>query len=219
MYKINPTGRFHVKDRDGLRGVYAAPRLARDASPLIKSGANSGRGRSKQSLSINRPRDYGLILLAFFLQVVFAGSLSLFDAKPNFPIILAVFFALFTDERYGFESAFLSGILLDVFSIRFFGLNAILFSVTGCLIGRFNAKIYKESMVTHAILIFFAAVFILSAYRLFLLFENRFLLSDMSLGFVFSPSVFLSAMYSSLLGTPIYTFLCRVFKLGETSIL
>lgn len=168
---------------------------------------------------INRFRDYSLILLAFFLQTAFAGHLSLFGAKPDFPIILTVFFALFTDKNYGFETAFLSGILLDVFSLRLFGLNTVLFSATGYLIGRFNTKIYRESMVTHAILVFIASVFVLSSYKLFLAFENHFLLSRLTVGYIFSPSVFLSAAYNSFLGTLIYTFLCRIFKLGETSIL
>ncbi len=168
---------------------------------------------------INRPRDYGLILLAFFLQTVFAGSLSLFGAKPSFPIMMAVFFALFTNERYGLETAFFSGILLDIFSVCLFGLNTVLFSIAGYLIGRFNTKIYRESVVTHVILIFSATVFILSAYRLFLSLENRVLLSGLSLGFIFSPSVFLSAIYNSFLGALIYTFLRGAFKLGETSIL
>ncbi|MBU4376972.1 MAG: rod shape-determining protein MreD [Candidatus Omnitrophica bacterium] len=168
---------------------------------------------------INRLRDYSLILLAFFLQVSLANSLSLFGAKPSFPIILAVFFALFTDERYGFETAFFAGILLDIFSLRLFGLNTILFSIVGYFIGRFNTKIYRESMATHAILIFLSTIFILSAYRFFLCLENRFLLSNLSFSFVFSPSTFLSAIYNSFLGILIYTFLSRVFNLGETSIL
>lgn len=168
---------------------------------------------------INRLRDYSLILLAFFLQISIAGSLSLSGAKPSFPILFTVFFALFTDERYGLETAFLSGILLDIFSVHLFGLNAVLFSATGYFIGKFNTKIYRESIATHAILIFLATAFILSAYRFFLCFENRFLLSELSFGFVFSPSVFSSAIYNSFLGILLYTFLCRVFKLGETSVL
>ena len=168
---------------------------------------------------INRLRDYSLILLAFFIQVVFADSLSLFGIKPNFPIIMIVFFALFTDGAYGLETAFISGILMDIFSVRLFGLNTILFSFTGYFIGRFNTKIYKESMLTHAILIFIATFFILSLYRFFLALEDRLLLQTLSLGFLFSPSVFLSALYNSFFGTLLYTFLCRVFKLGETTII
>lgn len=168
---------------------------------------------------INRPRDYSLILLAFFVQVVFADSLKVFGVKPNFPIIAAVFFALFTDERYALETAFISGILMDIFSVRLFGLNAILFSAAGYFIGRFNEKIYKESMATHAIIIFIATSFILSAYRFFLALDDRILLPVFSFGFLFSPSVFLSALYNAFFGTLLYTFFCRIFKLGETTVL
>ena len=168
---------------------------------------------------INRLRDYGLILLAFFMQVFVADLLKLGAAKPNFMIIITVFFALFTDERFGFETGFICGIILDIFTLNLFGLNTILFSLSGYLIGRFNSKIYRESMVTYAITVFAASLFILSVYRLFIGIENKFLLSRLSFGFVLNPVVFLAALYTAFFGTLIHTFLCRILKLGETSVL
>lgn len=168
---------------------------------------------------INRLRDYGLILLAFLMQVFLAEPLKVGGAKPNFMIIITVFFALFTDERFGLEAGFICGMILDIFTLRLFGLNAILFSLSGYLIGKFNNKIYRESIVTHAIIVFLTSFFIMSSYRLFIGLENRFLLSNPSLDFVFSPVVFLAAAYNSFLGTFAHTFLSRILKLGETSVL
>lgn len=168
---------------------------------------------------INRLRDYGLILLAFLLQVFLADFIKLGGARPNFMIIIAVFFALFTDERFGLETGFICGMILDIFTLRLFGLNAILFSLSGYLIGKFNNKIYRESIITHAVVVFLASFFILSLYRLFLGIENKLLLSRLSLNFAFSPVVFLAAIYNSFFGMVTYTFLCRILKLGETSVL
>jgi len=168
---------------------------------------------------INRLRDYGLILLAFLMQVFLADFLKAGSAKPNFMIIITAFFALFADERFGLEAGFICGAILDIFALRLFGLNTILFSFSGYIIGRFNNKIYRESIVTYAIVVFLMSFFILSSYRLFIGLENRFLLSSLTLGFVFSPVVFLAALYNSFLGTLAHTFLSRALKLGETSVL
>jgi len=168
---------------------------------------------------INRLRDYSMILLAFFAQVFLSDFLKVGGAKPNFMIIMTVFFALFTDEWFGLEVGFVCGMILDIFSLRLFGLNTILFSFTGYFIGRFNSKIYRESIITHAIMIFVASFFILSLYRLFIGIQNKYLVSYLSFGFLFSPVVFLSAAYNSFLGVFVYTLLNRILRLGETSIL
>lgn len=168
---------------------------------------------------INRLRDYGMILLAFFAQVFLSDLLRLGSVKPNFMIVMTVFFALFTNERFGLEAGFVCGTILDIFAMRLFGLNIILFSSAGYLIGKFNGKIYRESIITHAIMIFAASFFILSLYRLFIGIQNKFTLPYLSFGFLFSPVVFLSAAYNSFLGIFVYTFLNRILKLGETSVL
>ncbi|MDP3790130.1 MAG: rod shape-determining protein MreD [Candidatus Omnitrophota bacterium] len=168
---------------------------------------------------INRLRDYSMIMLAFFAQVFLSDFMSVAGAKPSFLIIMTVFFALFTDERFGFEAGFVCGMILDIFSLRLFGLNTILFSFAGYFIGRFNRKIYRESIITHAIMIFVTSFFILSLCRLFIGIQNKYLASYLSLGFVFSPVVFLSAAYNSFLGVFVYTLLNRILRLGETSIL
>ncbi len=168
---------------------------------------------------INRPRDYGIILLAFLAQVFLSEPLKLGGAKPNFMIVVTVFFALFTDARFGLEAGFISGAILDIFALRLFGANIVLFSLAGYFVGRFNDKIYRESIITHAIIVFLASFFIMSFYRLFIGIENRFLLSNLSLGYILSPSVIIAAFYNSFLGTLAYTSLCRMLKLGETSVL
>lgn len=168
---------------------------------------------------INRLRDYSMILLAFFAQVFLPDFLKAGGIGPNFMIIMAVFFALFTDEQFGLEAGFVCGMILDIFSLRLFGLNMMLFSFTGYFIGRFNGKIYRESIITHAITIFAASFFILSLSRLFIGIQNKYLVSCLSFGFLFSPVVFLSAACNSFIGVFVYTIFSRILRLGETSIL
>ena len=160
-----------------------------------------------------------MIMLAFFAQVFLSDFLKVGGIRPNLMIMMTVFFALFTDERFGLEVGFVCGMILDIFSLRLFGLNTILFSFAGYFIGRFNSKIYRESIITHAIMIFAASFFILSLYRLFIGIQNKYLVSYLSFGFIFSPVVFLSAAYNSFLGVFVYTLLNRILRLGETSIL
>ena len=165
---------------------------------------------------IKRHNAYPLILLAFFLQILLSNFLGFSIFKPNLMIIITTFFALFTDRRFGFEVGLVSGILLDIFSIRFFGLNAILFAFGGYLIGKYNNKFYRESIITHIILTFIMSFFILSLYFLFVNLGSPSISPGLGLNIIFSASLIISSLLNSFFGIWVYAFLSRIFRLSES---
>ena len=155
-----------------------------------------------------------LILLAFFVQMALGLFLRPGAVKPNLMIIVTIFLALFTDERFGAKAGALSGMLLDIFSIRFFGLNTILFAFGGYLVGKYNSKFYKNSIITHFIVTFAASLAILLP---------GFLIVNLSdppesqrlLNLILSPAVLAASLLNSFLSILLYAFLSRMFGLCE----
>ena len=161
---------------------------------------------------------YLLILFTFFLQLPLTDFLNAGAARPNFMIIVTIFLALFTNEKFGLKTGLVSGLLLDIFTLRLFGLHTMLFAFSGYIIGKYNNKFYRESFVTHIIITFFTSAFILSSYLLFTVLQNRPLLSHLNLYAIFGSGVMLSSLYNSLLGVLVYAFLCKIFHLSESAV-
>lgn len=164
---------------------------------------------------IKRYQAYTLIIITFLIQILLGNFLGSSLFKPNLMIVITAFFALFTDRKFGFEIGAVSGFLLDVFSVRFFGLNTILFALGGYLVGKYNNKFYRESIITHVILTFAASYFIFFAYFLFVNFRSSHAPLPPWLNFIFSPSIFIPSLLNSLLAIWVYAFLARILRLGE----
>jgi len=163
-----------------------------------------------------KPREiYPAILAVFFIQMALGCFFGFTSVRPNLMIIITTFFALFTDRRSGFASGAASGLLLDIFSIRTFGINTVLFAVTGYVVGRYNTKFYRASVITHVIITFAVSLSILSLYFLFVNLRASFGLSPIGAGRVFHTSVVASSLLNAFLGPWIYAFLCRLFGLSE----
>ena len=160
---------------------------------------------------------YLSILLVFFIQVLLSNFLAFSPFRPNLLIIITFFFALFTDEKFAFKTGLLSGILLDIFSIRFLGLNTFLFSFSSYIIGKYNHKFYKDSIITHVILTFMMSFFILSVYFLFVNLHSP-SIPRIGLNIIFSPLILIPSLFNSFLGIWIYAFFLRIFRLSESTL-
>ncbi len=158
---------------------------------------------------------YAAILVAFFAQMSLVTFFDFGSLRPNVMIIITVFFALFTDEKFGWRAGAVSGLLLDIFSIRLFGLNTLFFALCGYIVGKYSNKFYRDSPVTHFIITFAASFFILSPYFFFINLRNP--TGMPHLGF-FNASVFAASLLNSFLGILICAFLLRIFKLDECNL-
>ncbi|MDO8536132.1 MAG: rod shape-determining protein MreD [Candidatus Omnitrophota bacterium] len=96
-----------------------------------------------------------IILIAFFLiQLLFLDHLKIMHAKPDLLVLMVVFFAIFFGPGIGLEAGFASGLLKDMYSVDIFGVNIILLSLVGLIVGMLSPKLFKESKLTQGILIF-----------------------------------------------------------------
>jgi len=164
---------------------------------------------------INRKQAYLVIALAFLLQISLSNFLHFSHIKPNLMLIVTVFFALSTNERFGAETGFFSGLLLDIFSIRSFGLNAVLFAAGGYLIGKSNNKFYRDSVITHVILTFTASFFVLSGYFAFINARTPSVPNGITLKSLLDSSILSVSLLNAFLGIWIYAFLIRVLGISE----
>jgi len=167
---------------------------------------------------IDRKKAYPVIILAFVLQIILSGFLGSARVRPDLMIIVTAFFALFSDERFGTEAGFVSGILLDAFTIRLFGLNAMLFAFGGYIIGKNNNKFYKESPITHVIMTFSASFIILSLYYLVLCLRGSSTFIDPVFTGLFSYSVLWGSLLNAFLAVWVFAFLVRFFGISEAEL-
>ncbi len=167
---------------------------------------------------IDRRHAYPVIILTFLLQLLISNFLTSASLKPNLMLIITVFFALFSNARFGAETGFLSGLLLDIFSIRLFGLNAILYAAGGYIIGKNNNKFYKDSAMTHIILTFGVSFFILWTYFAVVSVRNSPLSFGTGMKSVFSPSILSVSAINAFLGIWVYAFLIKVLGISEAEV-
>ncbi len=149
------------------------------------------------------------------LQIIFNNVVGSASVKPHLLIVVTVFYALFTDKHFGLRIGVLSGMLLDVFSVRLFGINTVIFGLTGYIVGKYNIQFYRESIITHFTITFIASLFILSLYFFVINVHAHNLASRRGLEMLVNAPVLLSAFLTALVAVPIFAFLCRLSKMGE----
>ena len=163
----------------------------------------------------SRIDSYMLVFLTFLVQLIINSFITNNFIRPNLLVIAIIFLSLFSGKEMGLEAGIAGGLLLDLFSIRLFGLNIFLLGLTGWTVGSFNNKFYKDSRITHAILVFIATYFTLSVYFLFV--QSRAIDSAFYLGFksLLTPRILIPSLINSVLGIFFVAFLLSLFKITE----
>ncbi len=90
-----------------------------------------------------------LILISFILQSTLFQFVKIFDVVPNISLILFVIFAIQFGEYYGGLLGLFLGILTDILYVEFFGINTLIYFLTGYILGNFKDTVYKEDYLTY----------------------------------------------------------------------
>ena len=153
-----------------------------------------------------------MVLAAYFTEVILAGSQVPSVLRPVFTIIMVTFIALIEGGRGGLLAGAFAGLLFDISSLRLFGMNIVLFSAVGYLIGRYSTKFYRESRITHAILIFSSSYTVLTDH--FIASHTR---ADAAFypGLLLNGDILLSSVISSFFGVLFFVFLMNVLGISE----
>ena len=97
------------------------------------------------------------ILMTFFFifSLVFESTLfphlTVAGVKPDFILVLVVFYAMLHGSREGAVIGLIGGLLQDLLIGQFIGLNALAMLLTGLFFGIMEYKVYKESIFIAAI--------------------------------------------------------------------
>lgn len=95
------------------------------------------------------------LLIAFFLQVNFLRSFSIFGTTANLILIFLIYVSIYRSWREALFLAFLSGLLLDLVLGEPFGLNLLFFLTTSFIIIFFKREANFETL-------FYILIFIVS---------------------------------------------------------
>ena len=98
------------------------------------------------------------ILIFILLQALALDKLAIGEIRPDFPLLLCAFLALYKGPFRGPIAGFLIGLLQDLFNPAFLGLNALTKSIVGYSFGQLGIKAVPDRSVFLAVIFFLAAL-------------------------------------------------------------
>ncbi|MDR2900784.1 MAG: rod shape-determining protein MreD [Treponema sp.] len=84
------------------------------------------------------------ILIAAILQSTLLEKLSIFHAVPDIALLILVYVSYVNGMMKGQLSGFIGGLFLDFFSAAPLGLNALLRTIIGALVGLFKGNFFLD---------------------------------------------------------------------------
>ena len=144
---------------------------------------------------------YVILIVAFLIQFLFLDHIKIAGAKPDLLVLLTVFFAIFFGPGIGAEAGLLSGLFKDIYSLDIFGVNSILLSLMGLIMGVLSPKLFKESKLTQGLLVFSSSMLYMIAHYFVssLILKITYITLPEYLYGLILPSSFYTAMISLLL--------------------
>ncbi|MBO5429292.1 MAG: rod shape-determining protein MreD, partial [Peptococcaceae bacterium] len=101
---------------------------------------------------------YAILFFSAFVGIVLQDTvfnvISIAEGKPDFVLILVVFYALFHGPVQGGILGVVFGLMEDLMTGRFIGLNAICKGLTGFVIGILSERLYKNNFTIPVLTVF-----------------------------------------------------------------
>ncbi len=95
-----------------------------------------------------------LFVLALVLQSTVFNFLAIAGVKPDFVLLLVIYFAFTNGPGKGALMGLSLGLLEDFYIGRFIGMNALALLAAGFLAGWFETKLYKENLLIALLVVF-----------------------------------------------------------------
>jgi rod shape-determining protein MreD len=138
--------------------------------------------------------------LAIFLQSTVFGIYSINGTVPDLVLIFISFFALINGAVKGTAYGFICGLLEDLFTGRFIGVNALSKALTAYVLGRMQAVVFKDNLVVGILTVLIATI--INACSLFILSLIVFNVFHVDIGLI--TSLLYQCAYNMLLTVPLY---------------
>ena len=162
---------------------------------------------------INRSQIYLAVLIALFIHLTVLKYVMIFGASPNLVLICVIFFGLFSGPSAGLESGAVAGLLCDIFALDFFGMNALVYAVTGLAAGALSAKVFKESKKTDFGIVFFLTAFAMSVHFALVSALSKSLILTSSEYFL--SSVLPASLYTAVVAIPVFLRFISIYNFRE----
>jgi rod shape-determining protein MreD len=99
-----------------------------------------------------------LVVAAVLLQTTVFQSLRVAGVSPNLILVLVVFFAISNGPRHGAVLGFVGGLVQDLLSGFYLGMNALSMALTGYIVGLGHHTLFRESPWIMAVITFVASL-------------------------------------------------------------
>ncbi len=104
---------------------------------------------------MKRKKNFVFVILLFaLLQVAFLHYFSIFGAKPDLFLICMVIASLYFDVEYALLLSLLCGILKDIFSVGFFGINTFFLPIFSFLTINLSRKTALDNTSVLCVVVF-----------------------------------------------------------------
>lgn len=97
-----------------------------------------------------------IIIFGVVLQTTVVPFLKVGNAYPDLLLIVTVSMGLIFGHTAGSSVGFISGLLWDLLTAQFFGMYTLAKMLTGCFVGYFEKKVFKEHPILPLTAIFLA---------------------------------------------------------------
>ncbi len=111
------------------------------------------------------------------------------------------------------ESGFVAGLLTDLFSLDYFGINMLVYGTVGFFAGMLNSSFIRESKRTQALIVFLCVVFSMCLHFTLVLAFSRTL--GLNLSEYMTVSVMPTALYTSVVSVPLFIKFIQMYHLKE----
>jgi rod shape-determining protein MreD len=151
-----------------------------------------------------------LPLIAIFFQSTFFASYSIKGVVPDLVLVFVIFYALLNGAEKGARYGLLCGLLEDLYTGRFIGMNAVSKSVTAFIIGRMQHRVFTENVGVGIIGVIIGSF--LNAFIMLIIALIYFAAFKLTINFLIDTLY--QVVYNVLLTTPIYLWYYKSSKRG-----
>lgn len=152
----------------------------------------------------------GIVALALVIELGLSNILGLNSVKPDLLLIVVICMAFISGTEEGTIAGFAGGLIKDVFSAHFLGINALVKTLIGYIAGVIKDKIFSQ----HIIWIVAIATFIFTFINNFIIY---YLLNALHTGYDFAiilkNFVFSQAIINTILSPFIFIGIKKVFAI------
>ena len=162
---------------------------------------------------IKRPHLYPTILAIIILECTVLVRLSFFWNQPDILLVAVLFFSLFFDYKRSLEVGIAAGLIRDLVTSGFFGINTVLFGAVAFLVSFYSDKIYKDFFMAQVLLTIGAGIFFYSGH----FFLNYIIGGADRVEFIGSPIAVIApaVLYTSFVSPFVFFALSRIFRVAR----